>query len=129
MVTRKRLKEVGQRPSEKTRLKRVETMLGSLGIEAIPTMFYADWYKTDVSPHLTKDQKEKLLKKLSDFSLERPITGVNIEFDKEEFPELAPFMHTEKLSGLQLYAVMTELFNELHPEAAKSIGKTYPELP
>jgi hypothetical protein len=38
-------------------------------------------------------------------------------------------MHTEKLSGLQLYAVMTELFNELHPEAAKSIGKPYPELP
>jgi len=128
MVTRKRLKEVGQRPSEKTRLKRAGTMR-PFGLEGIPTMFYANWYKKDVSPHLTKDQKEKLLKKISDFSLEKSITVPSVKFDKEEFPELAPFMHTEKLSGLQLYAVMTELFNELHPEVAKTIGKSYPELP
>ncbi len=128
MVARKRLKEVGQRPSEKTRLKRVGTMQ-PFGLEGIPMMFYADWYKKDVSPHLSKEQKKKLLMKLSDFSLERPITEPNIEYDKEEFPELAPFMHTEKISGLQLYAVMTELFNELQPKMGKKIGKPYPELP
>jgi len=93
------------------------------------TMFFAAWYKKDVSPHLTRDQKEKLLKKISDYSLEHPMAVPNIEIDKKEFPELAPFMHTEKLSGLQLYAVMSELFAELHPEQAKVIGKPYPELP
>src|SRR3972149_1970828 len=74
-------------------------------------------------------QKEKLLKKISDVLLEKPITMAGIAFDKKEFPELAPYMHTEKLSGLQLYAVMTELFAELNPKQAKEIGKSYPDFP
>ena len=89
-------------------------------------MFYADWYKKDVAPHLTKKQKEKLLKKISDISLERPLWVAGVDFEKKDFPELAPFMHTEKLSGLQLYAVMTEIFEEFHP---KKIPKPYPEFP
>jgi hypothetical protein len=98
-------------------------------LEAMPMMFYASWYKTDVAPNLTKEQKEKLLKKISDISLEKPIYDVGVKFDKKEFPELAPYSHTEKISGLQLYAVMTELFAELHPEISKKIGKPYAELP
>jgi hypothetical protein len=98
-------------------------------LEAMPMMFYASWYKTDVAPKLTREQKEKLLKKISDISLEKPISDVGLEFDKKEFPELAPYAHTEKISGLQLYAVMTELFAELHPEMSKKIGKPYAELP
>jgi len=98
-------------------------------LEAMPMMFYASWYKTDVAPNLTKEQKEKLLKKISDVSLQRPIFEAGVEFGKKEFPELAPYTHTEKISGLQLYAVMTELFGELHPEMSKKIGKPYAELP
>ncbi len=95
-------------------------------MEAIPMMFYASWYKENVSPNLTFEQKKKLLKKISDISLERPIFMAGIDFNKKEFPELKPFAHTEKISGLQLYAVMTEIFEELNPKQAKTIGKPYP---
>jgi len=114
---------------KRTRLKRGEERVQMGRLEAMPMMFFASWYKTDVSPHLTKEQKQKLLMKISDISLEKPIFEAGIKFKKSEFPELAPYAHTEEISGLQLYAVMTELFHELHPESAKSIGKPYPSLP
>jgi hypothetical protein len=97
-----------------------------MGMEGIPMMFYASWYRDDVAPKLTKEQKKKLLKKISDISLEKPIFTTGMEFDKKEFPELAPYMHTEKLTGLQLYAVMTEIFEELYKGRVK-IPKPYPE--
>jgi len=97
--------------------------------EEIPMMFYADWYNDDVRKHLTRKQKEAILKRISDISLQKDITSARgSEFSKGDFPELAPYMHTEKLSGLQLYAVMTELFHELHPKQAQMIGKPYPDL-
>jgi hypothetical protein len=92
--------------------------------EEIPLMMYASWYKEEVSPHLTRKQKEKLLKKISDISLERPISYAGIEFDKKKFPEMAPYSHTKKISGLQLYAVMTEIFNELYK--GKAMERPYP---
>jgi hypothetical protein len=95
-------------------------------MEEIPMMMYASWYKEEVSKKLTRKQKEKLLRKISDISLEKPIHTIGIEFDKKEFPELAPYSHTEKISGLQLYAVMTEIFNEIYK--GKGIPKPYPEL-
>jgi len=114
---------------KRTRLKRGEEGMQRHRLESIPMMFYADWFKKEVSPHLTKEQKQKLLMKISDISLEKPIFEAGIKFKKSEFPELAPYAHTEEISGLQLYAVMTELFAELHPESAKAIGKPYPSLP
>jgi hypothetical protein len=97
-------------------------------MEEIPMIFYAQWYNEDVKKHLSRKQKEALLMKISNISLEKDITSAHgSEFKKSEFPELAPFMHTEKLSGLQLYAVMTELFHELHAKQAKVLGKPYPE--
>ena len=91
-----------------------------------PLMMFAQWYKEDVSPHLSKKQKKKLLKKISDTSLRRDITAPSVKFTKKEFPELAPFMHTKDLTGLQLYAVMTELFHEVHPKS--KIPRPYPAL-
>jgi hypothetical protein len=71
--------------------------------EEVPMMFYANWYNDDVRKHLTKKQKEDLLMKISNISLQKDITSARgSEFSKSEFPELAPYMHTEKLSGLQL---------------------------
>ena len=96
-----------------------------VGVE-ISMMFFAEWYKKDVAPKLTKEQKEKLLKKISELSLRIPIFEAGVEVDKKDFPELAPYAHTDKISGLQLYAVMTELFEEIHP---KMIPKPYPEFP
>ena len=98
-------------------------------LESIPMMFFANWYKKDVSPNLSKEQKKKLIMKISNYSLEHNITVPSLEIKKEEFPELAPFMHTDKLTGLQLYAVMTELFGELNPAMSKKIGKPYAALP
>lgn len=92
-------------------------------------MFYASWYNDQVSPHLTKEQKEKLIKKLFDLSAEYPIQEAGIEFPVDDFPELKPFANTSKLTGLQLYAVYTELFHELYPEQAAHIKRPYPTLP
>lgn len=91
--------------------------------------FYAEWYHKHVSPNLSREQKEALIHKISDLSLENPIHIPALEFNKEQFPELAPFMHTEKLSGRQLYAVFCELFEELRPEQAKILGKPYMTFP
>jgi len=98
-------------------------------VMSLDMTFYAQWYREDVSPKLSKEQKEKLLQKLSDLSLEQAIHIPGLQFNKEQFPELAPFMHTEKLSGRQLYAVICELFEELHPEQSKTIGKPYMSFP
>lgn len=88
-------------------------------------MFYADWYKTDVSPHLTKEQKVAMLKKLSDFSLENPMLYIeNIPLNK--FPELKPYAHTKAFSGTQLYVVMSEVFNEI---SKTKIATLYPHFP
>jgi hypothetical protein len=114
---------------KRSRLPKGQMFSPSHRLEAMPMMFYASWYNKDVSPNLTKAQKEKLLMKISNYSLEHNITLPEVEVPREAFPELIPFMHTEKLSGLQLYAVMTELFGELHPVQSKKIGKSYPSLP
>jgi hypothetical protein len=98
-------------------------------LETLPMMFFASWYKSDVSPNLTKPQKEVLLKKISEASLRRPIFLAGQEFSKKEFPELAPYAHTKTISGLQLYAVMNELVEELHPAMSRQIGKPYSSLP
>lgn len=100
----------------KTEGRAIEAMFG------MTDYFYTEWYEKDVSPNLTKPQKQKLLKKISDFSLERDITSVGVKVDKKDFPELVPFMHTESLSGLQLYAVMKGLFRELRPKQAEQAG-------
>ncbi len=118
MPKRSRLSKNGTRPH----VPRLDALTG------IPMMFYAQWYKKDVSPNLSHAAKVKLLKKISDISLERPIHMPDVNFDKKDFPELAPFAHTKKISGLQLYAVMTELFNEINPKMGKKIGKPYPSL-
>lgn len=95
----------------------------------MPDYFYTQWYEQDVSPKLTMPQKKKLLMKISDFSLEVNITEPNVVVSKDKFPELAPFMHTESLSGLQLYAVMKGLFREVNPKQAKAVlGEKMPSL-
>lgn len=74
---------------------------------------YEDWYKKDVSPNLTIQQKKKLVKKISDISLEKPIYEAGLQFEKSEFPELAQYSHTAQFSGMQLYAIMAVIMQEL----------------
>ena len=74
---------------------------------------YEDWYKKDVSPNLAWEQKKALAEKISELSLRQPIYMPGLEYEKKDFKELEPYSHTEKFSGLQLYAVFTQVMKEL----------------
>jgi len=73
---------------------------------------YEQWYKDEVSPNLSDEDKTKLAKKLSELSLREPIFLADRHYPHDMFPELVPFSHTEDFSGMQLYAVFTEVMKE-----------------
>ncbi len=75
--------------------------------------FYEEWYQKDVAPNLDEETKLDIVGRISRISLRRPIHLPNVEISLDEFPELKPFTHTEKFSGMQLYVVMTEVMKEL----------------
>jgi len=82
-------------------------------MKSIPVGFYRlGWQERTAK--WTKDQKEKCLKEMSDISLEMPITQLPPE--KKIKLKSVP---SESFSGLQLYAGMVELFNELHGSKTK----------
>ncbi len=74
---------------------------------------YEQWYKEDVSPHLNTDEKTELAKKISELSLREPIFLPGKNYSHDMFPELVPFSHTSEFTGMQLYAVFTEIMKEL----------------
>lgn len=73
---------------------------------------YETWYKEDVSPNLSEEEKTKLAKKISELSLREPIFLPGQNYPHDMFPELVPFSHTSDFSGMQLYAVFTEVMKE-----------------
>ena len=73
---------------------------------------YEQWYKEDVSPYLDKETKLKIAKRISEISLRQPIFLAGITIKHDEVPELKPFSHTKEFTGMQLYAVMTEIVKE-----------------
>jgi hypothetical protein len=82
-------------------------------MKSIPVGFYRlGWQERTAK--WTKEQKEKTLKEISDISLERPITEINpdVKIKLKSVP-------SESFTGLQLYAGMLELFNELHGSKMK----------
>ena len=83
-------------------------MFDGMGME-----FYKMWYRGDVSPNVNSEDKEEILKQISEISLMQPITINGIEIEHEKVPKLAKFSNTTNFSGLQLYVVMTEIFSEL----------------
>ena len=82
----------------------------------MPMMFYRLWYKNDVEPNLSKEQKIKILEKISDISLKIPIYEPNIKIELSEIPELSQYTKLNEYTGLQLYSVLTEIYNELRTE-------------
>jgi hypothetical protein len=101
-------------------------MAGITMQENMACMFYAQWYKEDVSPKLTPEQKEKLLKKLSELSLRMPIWEID-KVPLDDFPELKPFSNLPTFSGLQLYTVMSEVFNEISATKLETPYMHFPE--
>lgn len=82
---------------------------------------YKEWYKKDVKANLTREQKDAVLHRISDLTLESAIWLDRETNFIEQFPELKPYSHKPSISGLQLVAVMEEIFEEL-------FGKL-PEIP
>lgn len=77
--------------------------------------WYTSWYEQDVKPHLTKEQKDAVMRRISDLTLESAIWLDRDTNYIEQFPELKPYSHKPDISGLQLVAVMEAIFKELYP--------------
>lgn len=75
--------------------------------------FYSKWYTDDVAPHLTAEQKNSIMHRISQMTLRAPI-WLDRETDfTERFPELKPYSHSGKITGLQLCAVMEAILTGL----------------
>ena len=84
---------------------------------------YREHYKQHISKNLTKKQKEAIMKKISNMTLESAIWMDRDTDYKKDFPEIAPYVtESVPLSGLYLVAIMKEIFQELNPTTAKNIG-------
>lgn len=81
-------------------------------IESMALQQYEFWYKQTVSLNLTNEEKLSLAKRISELSLQQPIHLPNLKFPLEDFPEIKPFSSMEQFSGMQLYAVFTEIMRE-----------------
>lgn len=83
-------------------------------MRATAQYWYAEWYKKDVSPHLTKEQKDAVMRRVSDMTLKEAIWLDHETNFIEQFPELKPYSHDGKITGLQLVTVMEAILNELY---------------
>jgi hypothetical protein len=88
---------------------------------SIDLLYYRMWYQEDVRDNLSEGQKEAVLNKISELSLEMPIFQPNIEIEKSRIPELAKYTRLGKFTGRQIMAVMEEIFNELGKNDGKVI--------
>jgi hypothetical protein len=84
-----------------------------MGAQFMSLFWYEQWYKDDVSPNLSDEQKLEVARRISELSLKEPIYMNGLQYPKSKFPELEPFGHTSEFSGMQLYAVLTEIMKEL----------------
>lgn len=84
---------------------------------------YRQHYKEKISQHLNKEQKNDIIHRISDLTLERAIWEDRDTDYKTQFPELEFYISKQvPLSGLYLCAIMKEIFQEINPETAKNIG-------
>lgn len=81
--------------------------------ENMARFFYKMWYEKDVAPNLSYDEKVKLAKRISNLTLVNPIWLDRKKNWINEFPELKPYSHSGKISGLQLCTVMASIVNEM----------------
>jgi len=93
-------------------------------LESMALQQYESWYKQTVSKSLTYDEKLSLAKRISELSLKQPIYLPNLKFPLEDFPEIAQLSSLEHFSGMQLWAVFTEIMREFGAPT-KSASKLY----
>ena len=81
--------------------------------------FYRLWWKKCGTQAFTLQEKEKILYKLSDLSLKQPYWKLPDDEATKLFPELVPsklcnkHRHLNNLTGLLLYVIHTEIFNDI----------------
>lgn len=75
---------------------------------------YKEWYEKDVKSHLDEETKKKILMRISDMTLEHPIWEDRKTNFISQFPELAPYSNSKKITGLQLVAIMETIFREFY---------------
>lgn len=73
--------------------------------------WYEQWYRKDVAPNLSSDDKMRLMHRIMEVSLHEPIFEGGFYYSKEQFPELAPYVSPglekgKEITGVQLYAVL-----------------------
>ena len=91
---------------------------------------YRSWYKKQVAPHLTKEQKETVAKHISELTLERVIWLDRDTDFTDQFPELKKYSNSGTISGLQLVSVMECIVTELsgkdfRNEKVKALEKVF----
>jgi len=136
------------------RIKRREGTEGiDMGIEAndlfrsMSSYWYEQWYLKDVSPHLSYDDKMRLMHRISELSMREPIFEGHLYYQKKDFPELAPYVspgaggthaYTGKqgdISGMQLYSVFMMLAKDMGMSTSRASmittrgGRERPILP
>lgn len=78
----------------------------------IALSFYEQWYKEEVSPNLNNEEKLSVAKKISELSLREPIFYPGLNYSIEDFQELKSHSSTNKITGLQLWVLLTEIMKE-----------------
>jgi len=75
--------------------------------------WFEKWWREEVSPKLSREEKLKIAYKIRDISLKTPLYDLNVRIPKSEVPELAPHTVLKEFTGIQLYVVLTEIMREL----------------
>lgn len=71
-------------------------------------------YREKMSDNLSSEDKQNVLKRISDLTLKNPVWLDPDKDHREDFPEIAPYVSKGiPLSGLYLVSIMKELFNEI----------------
>ena len=94
--------------------------MGKRTLKSKALFWYEQWYKQKVSPHLSFEEKRNLAKRISDESLKQPIYEAGIYYNVTDFPELKHLTNVDKISGLQLYVVFTEIMREFGANAVSA---------
>jgi len=78
----------------------------------IVTFWYKLHYQQHVSHHLSNEQKQDILKRISDLTLKEPIWLDKKTDYGNKFPEIKPYVNVP-LTGLYLIGIMKGIIEEL----------------
>lgn len=81
------------------------------GAADMATFFYGQHYREKIAPNLSIEQKQAIVKRISDLTLYEPFQLAGKDY-ADRFPELKPYINAS-LSGLYLVTIMEGMMNDL----------------